>query len=309
MLFFIISCKDHFNKTAGQQEEINFELVRFDQLYKNADKNSFETLKNNFPYLFPGSYPDSYWLAYKDDSLYQTLTERVDAQFTDFTKEKTQINGIFNKLKEDYPAFQTPKVVTLISNLDLNNQVIYADSLLFISLDNYLGSKSGVYQGIPDYVKSYLNPERIPIDVATALVNTMYASQPNPVFIERMVDAGKQKYAIQQLLPEFSEAQIMNYSNKNLEWAKDNEYNIWQYFMEKEYIYNSDKDLIRRFLDPAPFSKFYLESDMESPGQIGAWIGWQIIKSYAENNSQSLPEIMVKPSMDIFNQSKYKPNK
>lgn len=308
-LVFVMSCKNASPKNTTSYAEINYELVRFDQLFINADKNSFEELKNSFPYLFPGSYPDSYWLAYKDDSLYQALSERVDHKFIDFSKEKLQIGSVFNNLKANYPAFQSPKVVTLISNLDLNNQVIYADSLMFISLDNYLGSTSDIYQGVPDYVKSYLDSERIPIDVATALVNTMYSSQPNPVFIERMVDAGKQKYATQLLLSGFSEAQIMNYSEEKMQWAIDNEYNIWQYFMEKEYLYNPDKDLIRRFLDPAPFSKFYLESDIESPGQIGVWIGWQIVKSYAENNNQPLPEIMAKPSMEIFNQSKYKPNK
>jgi hypothetical protein len=28
------------------------------------------------------------------------------------------------------------------------------------------------------------------------------------------------------------------------------------------------------------FSKFYLEIDNESPGQVGGWIGWQIVRSY-----------------------------
>lgn len=309
-LVLVLGCKNALSKKTNQYENLSYELVRFDQLFKSADKSSFEELKNTYPYLFPGSYPDSYWLGYKEDSIYQALSQRVDKQFSDFTKEKNQINSVFIKLKEYYPSFHPPKVVTLISNLDLNNQVIYADSLLFISLDNYLGSTSDMYENIPKYVKSYLNPERIPVDVAIALVNKMYVQQPNPVFVERLVDAGKQKYAVQQLLPNYSEMKIMNYSDEKGQWARDNEYNIWQYFMEKEYLYNPDKDLVRRFLDPAPFSKFYLESDTESPGQIGAWIGLQIVKSYAEKNStQTLPDIMAKPSMEIFNQSKYKPNK
>ena len=34
------------------------------------------------------------------------------------------------------------------------------------------------------------------------------------------------------------------------------------------------------FFDASPFSKFYLEIDNQSPGRIGRWIGWQIVRSY-----------------------------
>jgi hypothetical protein len=36
-------------------------------------------------------------------------------------------------------------------------------------------------------------------------------------------------------------------------------------------------------MTPAPFSKFYLEIDNDSPGRIGAWIGWQMVRSYMKN--------------------------
>ena len=58
---------------------------------------------------------------------------------------------------------------------------------------------------------------------------------------------------------------------------------------------------------PAPFSKFYLEIDNDSPGRIGQWIGWQIVKSYKDEFPDSkLQEILSMPSQDLFNKSKYK---
>ena len=48
--------------------------------------------------------------------------------------------------------------------------------------------------------------------------------------------------------------------------------------------------MIDRFLEPAPFSKFYLQLDNESPGKVGRWIGWQIVRYYHKNN----PEISLK---------------
>ena len=72
---------------------------------------------------------------------------------------------------------------------------------------------------------------------------------------------------------------------------------------------NDDPKLIPRFISPAPFSKFYLEIDNESPGRVGAWIGWQIVRSYMKNNEVSLPQLLHTSAKEIFEKSKYKPKK
>jgi uncharacterized protein YjaZ len=67
--------------------------------------------------------------------------------------------------------------------------------------------------------------------------------------------------------------------------------------------------LASRFINPAPFSKFNLELDSESPGRLGQYMGWQIVRAYAENNDVSLQEILSMNAEDIFNNSKFKPRK
>jgi uncharacterized protein YjaZ len=60
----------------------------------------------------------------------------------------------------------------------------------------------------------------------------------------------------------------------------------------------------------APFSKFYLEIDNESPGRVGQWIGWQIVRSFMENNPQvTVQELLLMDAKQIFEKSKYKPKK
>ena len=60
----------------------------------------------------------------------------------------------------------------------------------------------------------------------------------------------------------------------------------------------------------APFSKFYLEIDNESPGRIGQYIGWQIVRSFMENNPKVTVQQLIKmDAKTIFEQSKYKPKK
>jgi hypothetical protein len=41
---------------------------------------------------------------------------------------------------------------------------------------------------------------------------------------------------------------------------------MWRYFIEKELLYSVDQKLIPRFINMAPFSKFYLEIDNEGQG-------------------------------------------
>jgi uncharacterized protein YjaZ len=84
---------------------------------------------------------------------------------------------------------------------------------------------------------------------------------------------------------------------------------MWRYFIEKELLYSDDQKLIPRFINMAPFSKFYLEIDNDTPGRVGAWIGWQIVRSYMENNKVSLQQLLNSNAKEIFEKSKYKPKK
>jgi uncharacterized protein YjaZ len=79
--------------------------------------------------------------------------------------------------------------------------------------------------------------------------------------------------------------------------------------VDEKLLYDSDPKLPGRFINPAPFSKFYLEIDNESPGQIGMWIGWQIVRSYMKNNDVSLQQLLQTDAKEIFDNSKYKPKK
>jgi len=42
--------------------------------------------------------------------------------------QKKALESVFKHVKYYYPNFKDPEVYTIISNLDVENQVIYADS-------------------------------------------------------------------------------------------------------------------------------------------------------------------------------------
>ncbi|MEC7173431.1 MAG: gliding motility lipoprotein GldB, partial [Bacteroidota bacterium] len=100
------------------------------------------------------------------------------------------------------------------------------------------------------------------------------------------------------------------YTEQQIQWVIDNEAYMWQYIVEKQLLYNTDPSLSNRFIEPAPFSKFYLEIDNESPGRIGVWIGWQIIKSYMrEYPDTDINTLLNLPAEILFSKSNYKPRR
>ena len=111
------------------------------------------------------------------------------------------------------------------------------------------------------------------------------------------------------MLPLESDAVKIGYTEEKLDWAAANESQIWRYFVERELLYSTDLKLGPRFLDPAPFSKFRLELDNESPGRLGRYMGWQIVKAFAERNTLSLEQLLLLPEDEIFKKSNYKPKK
>ena len=110
-------------------------------------------------------------------------------------------------------------------------------------------------------------------------------------------------------MPFDSEESRIGYTKDELEWAKINESEIWSYFYNKGLLFNTDTALSNRFIAQAPFSKFYLDLDNESPGMLGRYIGWQIVRSYMKKNNVSLQQLSKIGGQELFNKSNYKPAK
>jgi len=63
---------------------------------------------------------------------------------------------------------------------------------------------------------------------------------------------------------------------------------------------------IKRFIDDGPFTAPFTE---DSPARTGAWLGWQIVRSYMKKHPDvKLPELLRNQDYQgILNQSGYQP--
>lgn len=307
-LFF--GCNDT-DKVAEEIAQINIDLKvsRFDREFAKAEPLDLPTLKQRYPYLFPKQYTDSVWVAKLQDTLQIELLREVENTFFDFEEEKQELESLFQHIKYYFPEFEAPKVVTLTSDVQYNNRIILTDSLLLIGLDNYLGADHKFYRDIQNYIKAGLDKQYLVSDVASAFAKKVVPKPEDRSFLSKIIYYGKELYLKDRLLPNATEAQKINYSEEQLVWAKSNEEPIWRNFIEQEHLYSTDNKLAQRFLDPAPFSKFGLDLDNESPGRIGRYLGWQIVKAFMEKNKVSLKQMLQLPANEIFKKSNYKPTK
>ncbi|WP_456237550.1 gliding motility lipoprotein GldB [Flavisericum labens] len=311
LLLIVSSCKND-SGLEGEIANVNTDvkIERFDMLFKKVNEESFPNLKKSYPFMFPEKYTDSFWLARKEDSLQIQLLEEVVDEFAEFENVEGEIESLFNHIKYYFPEFNPPRIITVTNDVDYRNSMIVTDTIALIALDSYLGGDHKFYQGIPKYVRANLRKEQIVVDLADAYAEKFIFQPKRKSLLDEMIYFGKQLYFKDVVIPFKTDAEKIAYTSSELEWAKSNESYIWRYFVERELLFSNDTKLPSRFINPAPFSKFFLEEiDTDSPGRLGRYIGWQIVRAYMENNNVSLNEMLIKSTEDIFNNSKFKPRK
>lgn len=308
--FILMGCSDR-DKVEGEIDKIkvDLEIARFDREFAEAEPVDIPILKKTYPYLFPLQYADSIWIDKLNDTLQVELLSEVGTTFTDFSKEKEDLTLLFKHIKYYFPDYILPKVVTVTSDVSYNSRVIMTDSLLVIGLDNYLGPEHKFYESFPKYIAAGLDKQYLVSDVASAFAKQVVPKSKDRNFLAQMVYYGKELVVKDKLAPFISDAQKINFSEEQMAWAEGNEEQIWRSFIENEYLYSTDNKLAQRFLDPAPFSKFGLELDNASPGRVGRFVGWQIVRAFMVKNSVTLQQMLPLSAEEIFKKSNYKPKK
>jgi gliding motility-associated lipoprotein GldB len=306
---FLFSCEQK-SKVEKAVEEIPLEIKveRFDKAFFETAPADLPKLKQQYPFFFPAGNEDAVWLEKMQHPQWRELYKEVQKKYGNFETETTQIEDLFKHIKYYFPETKTPKVITIISEMDYQNKSIYADSLVIVSLELYLGKDHKFYE-FPDYIKQNFEQNQILPDIVSSFAPRKIAPPVEATFLSFMLYAGKEMYLKDILLPEAIDDVKMGYKPEQIKFCQENESYMWRFFIDNQMLYDTDQKLVPRFINPAPFSKFYLEIDNDTPGRVGAWLGWQIVRSYMENNKTSLQDMLKMDAKTIFENSKYKPKK
>lgn len=294
---------------ATEAIPVSIEVERFDKIFYETPIVDFPDMRKEYAAFFPDEIADSIFIEKMTNPLYRELYAEVQKKYSDFSPVKTEIENTFRYIKFYFPNTVLPKkVTTLISEMDYRHKVIYSDSLVLISLDLYLGKDHKFYE-FPTYFTQTFERSQIMPDIVSDFSSRVIAPPRDKTFLAQMIYFGKEMYLKDLILPDYDDFTKMGYTKEQQIWCEENQAEIWRYFIEDSILYDTDSKLIARFIAPAPFSKFYLELDQESPGRTGVWIGWQIVRSFMKNNDVSVADLMTMDAKEVFTRSKYKPKK
>jgi gliding motility-associated lipoprotein GldB len=307
--FFLCSCNQK-SKTENAVEEIPVEIQvdRFDKAFFETAPQDLPKLKSQYPFFFPAGNEDRIWLEKMQNPQWRELYSEVQKKYGNFEPEKEKIETLFKHIKFYFPQTEIPKIYTVIAEMDYQNKVLYANNTLIICLELYLGKDHKFYE-FPEYLKQNFDRNQILPDIVSVFSKDKIALPTDQTLLAQMIYSGKELYLADLLIPEFTDADKIGYTPEQVLWCQENESYMWRYFIEKQLLYNTEQKMMTRFIYPAPFSKFYLEIDNESPGKVGSWLGWQIVRSYMENNEVSVAQLLQMDAKELFEKSKYKPKK
>ena len=321
-----ISCKQD-NRPDVSHINLDIKIDRFDKsLYANKSKNpsevnmqmakSYGLFYDDYIHRMIGSpqYSNDEVLntLFKDQA-YTDLTKDVDSIFPDLKLQEAGLTETFKYIKYYYPKAKIPKFISFVSGFAY--QMPVGDDYLGIGLDMFLGKDSKFYkaivQSVPLYLSRRFTPEYIVPRVAETYAHEELFLEPdeNHTLLSKMIFQGKILYFLDQVLPESTADSIkIGYSTEQLEWAKQFQGDIWAYFLENNYLYETDYQKIQVFLSEGPFTPGLGESRNSAP-KLGIWTGWQIVRKYMEENPKiTLQQLMAdQDAQKILNQSKYKP--
>ena len=310
LLLLLTSC----SQKSNVEKEISaipmeVDIIRFDKEFARITPESLNALKGKYPMFFPAKFHDSIWLQKIEDTLQDNLNKAVLEKFPSEENLEIELRSLFQHIKYYFSTFESPTVITVTSEVDYKNKIIISDSLLIIAADTYLGRDHPFYIGIKKYISQNLDASQLGPDIVSAYARQLVARPQKRSLLAQMIFYGKELYLKDLWLPSLRDARKIGYSEAQLIWAQENERDMWRYFIEKKLLFSTNNKLATQFINLAPFSKFYLEIDNDSPGMVGRFIGWQIVRSYIRNNESSLQELLVLDAETLFNKSKYKPSR
>lgn len=190
------------------------------------------------------------------------------------------------------PVVSLKKIYGVIS--PYNQSVIVSDSIVLIALNHYMGPDYAAYNGMPEYIRAYKIPERIPIDVAEALirVNFPYIPSDDPTLLERMLYEGAVYASLKDIFPDKSDSTILGVSPASLKDFKNNKEENWSRLSAAGALYSTQPETIGRLLSPVPEPLLLMPG---TPGKAASLFGDIIVSDYRRNHPETQVSTLLSP--------------
>jgi len=224
----------------------------------------------------------------------------------DISDIETKVSDAFTYIHYYFPEVQLPEVYFFVSGF--NRQVLLSNNFIGIGTDFYLGNNFPLYKNLTyQYMIYNMRRENLASDLVSATLFRMFVMHSTEDrLLDNMIFRGKVMYLLSVFMSDEKPEILMGYSPDQWTWSKKFEKQIWTAIVDQKHLFSTDMQLINKYMNDAPFTS---PISQDSPGRLGTFIGWQIVKSYMDRNTKiGLKNLMDEEnSQKILEESGYKP--
>jgi hypothetical protein len=294
--------------------EVDWQVRHFDEALFGGDSLDWSSLQNQFrPFL--QSNPQRYFWQHERENVtlndhFTNVNNLLDKGA--IAEELAQVAGRASALlKLPVPE----ELYFYISGIDLETPCLYAPSndgatYAFVGLDNFLGAGYPGYSAIPGYQRALMHPDQIPVQFSHALLSTTFQpTNGDESLLGAMLYYGKLHVATEAFCPTSTTAEVLGFTAEEYAFLLENEARIWEVLVRERLLFSTDMMVRQRLAEAAPFSKLGTAMDAEIPGRVGQFIGYRMIRSYAEQHPDlSLRNLLnIRDARKILRDAQYKP--
>ena len=298
-------------------ENHSWDIRSFDEALFGGDSLNMEELTTYFNPFFKSNPIPNFW---KQERANPTLRDHYTnvQNLMDKPAIANDLQAISARANELVGLPLPDQLFFYISGIDLESPCIYFPGTTendtkyaFVGLDNFLGAGYPGYEGIPAYQRVLLRQSQLPVAYAHSLLATLSLENFNdPTLVGQMVYQGKIAMATEALTGySIATGEVLGYGPEEWDFLETNESNIWEVMVREKLLFSTDMMGRQRLSEPAPFSKLGTAMDGDIPGRVARYIGYKLVKSYAENHRElSLKEIIkIRDAQKFLRDAQYKP--
>ncbi len=217
------------------------------------------------------------------DPDWSSVQEAIDSVLTDMAPQQAGFDGAFKRLKVLFPDSLTPRII--VFNSGFNYGIVPTDSVLGIGAEWFIGKDHPVVgylapEAFPRYVKDRMTPEMlVPSAVKGWLLVHYTRNVDDSDVLTNLVEVGKVMALLDAVLPDTEQAHKFAFGPEQLAWCEANEQAIWKSIVDD--LFSKSAADVGRLLNDGPFTNGL---PRESPGHIGEWIGFRMVRAYMNAN-------------------------
>lgn len=242
------------------------------------------------------------------DSLVQEVRDEVQQVFPENKFLESALLPVLQNWSYYFPNEPVPEFYCYYSLFNFG-VVVLDDDAMGLGLDFFLGNEYPGYPAsrFPNYIQRTMDKKFLPSRVAKGMIQNILPGPASDRLLDQMIYKGKILFLTEKLLPADPDSLIFHYSQKKIDWMKDNELETWAALLKEEMLYSRNEVEYRKLVDPSPSGPSFMPR--ASPGEAGSWIGWQIVRAFMARHPEKGMMDLVKmtDSQKILDQSRYKP--